>query len=94
VSSIFLVIVLKDEHVRVVPCRTPALPPRTAPRDARAQSARRPASTPIQPHRAIVVNASKMPIALLPPPTQATIAAGSAPVRSRICWRASLPMTD
>ena len=40
------------------------------------------------------MNASKMPIALLPPPTQATIASGSRPASSRICARASRPITD
>ena len=33
------------------------------------------------------------PMALLPPPTQATTSSGSAPSRSRICARASSPMT-
>ena len=40
------------------------------------------------------MNPSKMPSALLPPPTQATIASGKRPVWSRNCRRASLPMTD
>ena len=35
-----------------------------------------------------------MPIALLPPPTQAMTASGSRPVCSRICARASSPITD
>ena len=35
-----------------------------------------------------------MPIALEPPPTQATTASGSAPIASRHLLRASRPMTD
>ena len=38
------------------------------------------------------MNGWKMPIALLPPPTQATTASGSAPVRSSTWARASTPM--
>jgi len=40
------------------------------------------------------MNASNMPIALLPPPTQATMAVGSRPASSTICLRDSRPMTD
>ena len=39
-----------------------------------------PASTPIRRTDGSAMNASKMPIALLPPPTQATIASGSRPI--------------
>ena len=35
----------------------------------------------------------KMPMALEPPPTQATTTSGSPPVRARHCSRASSPMT-
>ena len=41
-----------------------------------------------------LTKASKIPMALLPPPTHATIAPGSLPASSRICARASRPMTD
>ncbi len=38
------------------------------------------------------MNAWKTPIALLPPPTQATTASGSRPVIASTCSRASTPM--
>ena len=40
------------------------------------------------------MNASKMPSALLPPPTHATTASGSRPVSVWNCSRASRPITD
>ena len=40
------------------------------------------------------MNASKIPMALLPPPTQATIASGSLPNCAMHCARASRPITD
>jgi len=40
------------------------------------------------------MKASKIPMALLPPPTQATMVSGRRPSCSRHCARASRPMTD
>ena len=62
-----------------VPCSTPAAPPakRAACRPGLMPSP--PASTPISRTPASSMNASKMPMALLPPPTQATTASGSRP---------------
>jgi hypothetical protein len=47
-----------------------------------------------EPHTLIGHKASKMPIELLPPPTQATTRSGSRPAASSSCTRASWPITD
>ena len=52
---------------------------------------RRPRTRPAD--AGVGTNAVKMPIALEPPPTQATTASGSRPVRSSTCARASSPIT-
>ena len=54
---------------------------------------RPPASTPISRTPGAPTNAVNMPIALLPPPTQATTTSGSPPSRSAYCARASSPIT-
>ena len=47
----------------------------------------------VQPHVGVVEERrGRCPIALEPPPTQATTASGSRPVRSSTCARASSPM--
>ena len=68
--------------------------PQTAPRGGRARSPRRRPRRRSAARRGSSMNASKMPMALLPPPTQATMASGRRPASSRICARASRPMTD
>ena len=62
-----------------VPCSTPVLPPakRAAWRPGAIRSP--PASTPISRTPASSMKPSKMPMALLPPPTQATTTSGSRP---------------
>ena len=40
------------------------------------------------------MNGRMMPIALLPPPTQATTASGTRPIAFIICARASRPITS
>ena len=78
-------------------CACPAARRRAA-GEARRVAARRcrspPASTPIRRTPRSSTNASKMPIALLPPPTHATTAVGSRPACSKICALASRPITD
>ena len=77
-----------------VPCRTPTAPVANRAACRPATMASPPASTPISRTSASSTNPSKMPRALLPPPTQATTAAGNRPVSSTIWCRASRPMTD
>ena len=68
------------------PCSTPGrAAARSAPRARPAPSPRPPASTPISRTLASGRNAWKMPMALLPPPTQAKTASGRRPSASRIC---------
>ena len=77
-------------------CRAarPARRRRTAPRARRARCRGRPPRRRRAARDASSMNASKIPIALLPPPTQATTRSGSRPAAARICARASWPITD
>ena len=77
-----------------VPCKTPVLPPanRAAWRPGAMRSP--PASTPMSRTEASSMKPSKMPMALLPPPTHATTTSGNRPTCANICARASRPMTD
>ncbi len=76
-----------------VPCSTPAPPPAKRAAWRPGLMASPPASTPISRTPASSTNASKMPMALLPPPTHAMTASGRRPICARHCSRASLPMT-
>ena len=67
---------------------------RSAPRAAPARSARRRPRRRSAARSRSSTKPSKMPIALLPPPTQATTTSGSRPACSSICRRASRPITD
>ena len=54
---------------------------------------RPPGSTPTMPTRRSAMNGWNSPMALLPPPTQATTTSGSRPMARRACALASFPIT-
>ena len=77
----------------MLPWSTPTAPlPRDAPWRPE-ETPCPPGSTPTMRTRRSLMKGQKSPMALDPPPTQATSTSGSLPTSFRICARASSPMT-